>query len=121
MMELYDSQIVIGTQETSKCNICGEEISQPLFAEISSGAIVHEYFACPRCLSKVGTVEHREKEVDDSDGEEDPNEDTGIESQANNTEETSKCPHYLGFLKKRQKNSAIPEGCLVCTKMIECM
>jgi hypothetical protein len=46
--------------------------------------------------------------------EENPNVETG------KTEETQNCPHYLGYLKKRQKGTPIPEGCLTCTKMIDC-
>lgn len=31
------------------------------------------------------------------------------------------CAHYLGYLKKRGKSTPIPEECLTCSKMIDCM
>lgn len=32
-----------------------------------------------------------------------------------------KCGHFLGYLKKRPKNTPIPDECLTCSKMIECL
>ena len=31
------------------------------------------------------------------------------------------CPHYLGYLSKRPKDASIPDECLTCRKMVECM
>ncbi|MGQ9545081.1 MAG: hypothetical protein ACUVQX_04775, partial [Candidatus Bathycorpusculaceae bacterium] len=31
------------------------------------------------------------------------------------------CKHFLGYLRKRPKDSPIPDECLVCEKMIECL
>jgi hypothetical protein len=31
------------------------------------------------------------------------------------------CGHFFGYLNKRQKGTPIPEPCLVCTKMVECL
>ena len=112
------------TKENSACDVCGEEYSEPLIAELHSGSIIEEYYACPRCLTKVGDVEHERKmETDESlEEEEMPQE---IEETAtvetSKSEETQPCPYYMGYLKKRQKGTAIPEGCLTCTKMIDCM
>jgi hypothetical protein len=112
------------TKENSSCNICGEEFKKPLLAELHSGSIIEEYYACPRCLTKVGDVEHERKaEADEAleeeaelplEVEETPNVETG------KTEETQTCPNYMGYLRKRQKGTPIPEGCLTCTKMIDC-
>ena len=35
--------------------------------------------------------------------------------------EVAGCAHHLGYLKRRPKNTPIPEECLTCSKMIECM
>jgi len=32
-----------------------------------------------------------------------------------------KCEHFLGYLKKRPKNTPIPDECLTYSKMIECL
>ena len=112
------------TEETSVCSFCREEFEQPLLAELSSGSCVEEYYACPRCLTKVGEVEHGRKAEADEDAEEEPELRLEVEEtlsvEPHKTEETQSCPHYLGYLKKRQKGTPIPEGCLTCTKMIDC-
>jgi hypothetical protein len=37
------------------------------------------------------------------------------------TATNSTCPHYLGYLKQRQKSQEIPAACLTCEKLIQCM
>jgi hypothetical protein len=69
----------------------------------------------------VGGVK-RPKNVEVEDAkEDDQSQETEVEIEVDKMEETVACPHYLGYLKKRQKNSPIPEGCLTCNKIIECM
>ena len=31
------------------------------------------------------------------------------------------CAHHFGYLKKRPKDTPIPEACLTCKKMIQCL
>jgi len=47
----------------------------------------------------VGSVERREKEK------------TGVQY----------CPHYFGYLGEHPKNTPIPNECLTCTKIMECL
>jgi len=35
--------------------------------------------------------------------------------------EDVKCRHFLGYLKKRPKDMQIPDECLTCDKMIQCL
>jgi DNA-directed RNA polymerase subunit RPC12/RpoP len=100
----------------SVCSACGEEFDAPLLAMVFSDSLVEEYYACPKCLSKVRSVE-RQVEVDKAEEE--------ANSLGMSIEEPAGaavgCGHYLGFLKSRPKNTPIPEECLTCSKMIECM
>jgi hypothetical protein len=32
-----------------------------------------------------------------------------------------KCSHFFGYLNKRQKGAPIPEQCLICAKMLDCL
>lgn len=105
------------THETSKCCTCGEEFETPLFTVVSSGYLIEEYYACPRCLSKVGTVE-RNKPVEAEAEEEEAVQEFKVEDK---TEDTAACGHHVGYLKQRPKNTPIPEECWTCTKMIDCM
>jgi len=43
---------------------------------------------------------------------------TGIEKEDNNQ---TICLHYFGYLAKLPKNSSIPEDCLLCSKVVECL
>ena len=100
----------------SVCSACGEEFDAPLLAMVFSDSLVEEYYACPKCLSKVRSVE-RQVEVDKAEEE--------ANSLGMSIEEPAGaavgCGHYLGFLKSRPKSTPIPEECLTCSKMIECM
>jgi len=31
------------------------------------------------------------------------------------------CPHQLGYLKKRSKDENVPDSCLTCPKILQCM
>ena len=113
------------TKENSACDVCGEEYEEPVVAELHSGSMIEEYYACPRCLTKVGDVEHERKTETRESLEEEEEKPQEVEETAtvetSKLEETQTCPYHMGYLKKRQKGTAIPEGCLTCTKMIDCM
>jgi DNA-directed RNA polymerase subunit RPC12/RpoP len=107
------------THESSRCNTCGEEFEEPLFTVVSSGYLLEEYYACPRCLSKVGDVERNKTvEVDEAEEENENVQEMEVEDKM---EETVACAHHLGYLKRRPKKTPIPEECLTCAKMIDCI
>ncbi|MGB9959081.1 MAG: hypothetical protein ACPLKQ_00970 [Candidatus Bathyarchaeales archaeon] len=96
------------------CTECGESFLKPILASVSSGDVLETYYACPRCLAKVKEIEppeHEEKEKT-------MQEPKSIESHAAKSVE---CKHYLGYLKKRPKNTPISDECLTCDRMIECL
>ena len=120
-IEFQDKEVVlVDAQANSRCHACGEEYESPLFAEVLTGPIVEEYYACPRCLTKVKEAETTDTEENDEPAEEEQPETTS-DSLVQKADDTSSCPHTMGYLKKRPKNSPIPESCFTCNKMIECM
>lgn len=112
-------------EETSICANCGEEFQQPLLAELHSGSIIEEYYACPRCLTKVGEVEHERRAeaeaTEEAEEAEMPVEEASVVEVVKVEETQQSCPYHLGYLRKREKGSPIPEGCFTCSKMIECI
>jgi hypothetical protein len=111
--------VLSATHESSRCRTCGEKFETPLLAMVSSGYLIEEYYACPKCLSKVGDIERNKTvEVDEANEENEESLETEVEDKI---EETVACAHHLGYLKQRPKNTPIPEECLTCSKMIECM
>jgi len=110
-------------EETTVCAQCGEEYAQPLLTELHSESVIEEYYACPRCLTKVGEVEHeRVAEAKETEEEEEtPIEEAATVEVVTVEDPQKQCAYYLGYLKKREKGSPIPEGCFTCPKMIECI
>ena len=111
---------VVDEKEHSKCRACGEEYEQALLAENLSGPSPEEYLACSRCLSKVAETESKTVAA----AEEPPVEEK-LEKISHSAipqiEIKSSCQHELGYLKKRDRGSPIPDECLICVKMIDCM
>jgi DNA-directed RNA polymerase subunit RPC12/RpoP len=114
-----ESPALSTTHASSRCSTCGEEFEKPLLAMFSSGFIIEKYYACPKCLSKVASVESQKKdEVDESEKEEKKSLEIDVED---TMEETVACQYHFGYLKRRPKNTPIPEECFTCIKMIDCM
>jgi DNA-directed RNA polymerase subunit RPC12/RpoP len=107
----------------STCAACGEEFEEPLLAMVFSDSLVEEYYACPKCLSKVAAVGRgKAVKIDEVEAAEEAVEPVAAEVAVEcNVEGHAGCVHHLGYLKHRGKNVPIPEGCLTCSKMIECM
>src|SRR3990170_6446371 len=102
-----ENQIFTDAEENSVCDVCGKEFEQPLLAEKTSGSHKEKYYACPRCLTKVGEVERQEEaEVDELEEEEETVE-AKPENLTGKIADASACPYHLGYLKKRQRNSPI--------------
>jgi hypothetical protein len=108
--------------EGISCDSCGEKFEKPLFTTLASGQVIKEYYACPKCLSKIISVDvQKPKKVDQSEitKEEPPKiENITVEKKK---EEIPGCKNTIGYLKRRPKNTPIPEECFTCNKMIDCM
>jgi DNA-directed RNA polymerase subunit RPC12/RpoP len=102
-----------------RCNWCHETFQRPLLAADSSGGRVHVYYACPRCLSKVDVKERRRSE----EKAESHTSHAIVEKNRKVVDERAgaSCKHFLGYLRKRPKNTPIPDECLTCERMIECL
>ncbi|MEM3565521.1 MAG: hypothetical protein QXK18_01430 [Candidatus Bathyarchaeia archaeon] len=99
------------------CDGCGENFEKPILATIVSGGSSRTYYACPRCLTKVGEVKPARHERSD----EEKASTVVVRKKEESESEEVKCEHFLGYLKKRPKNTPIPDECLTCSRMIECL
>jgi DNA-directed RNA polymerase subunit RPC12/RpoP len=97
------------------CHECGENFEKPLLTNISSQGLVQTYYGCPYCLSKIP-----EKNEAEANNDEPPTLQKEAETQQPKTQ-NEKCQHFVGYLSKRPKETAIPEVCLTCDSIIECM
>ncbi|MEM2439954.1 MAG: hypothetical protein QW493_01895 [Candidatus Bathyarchaeia archaeon] len=89
------------------CSECGEVFQKPVLATVSANGLSKTYYACPRCLTKV-----KEVPLPVGGGQKVLNE---------QAKSGGGCPHFFGFLKRRPKNIPIPDECLTCNRMIECL
>jgi phage FluMu protein Com len=98
-----------------RCDTCGKSFQMPVLADFHVDGDIEKYYACPRCLTEVREVAENKKEG------------TGISMSTGKPEKRVRkldivvCKHFLGYLKKRKKSEPIPDECLVCDKMIECL
>jgi len=97
------------------CATCGESFQTPVLAKFSVGGNVQEYYACPRCLTQVRELNGKKKENGKTSTL------NGIAAKRVKKLDSVVCKHHFGYLKNRQKNDPIPDECLVCHRMIECM
>ncbi|MCX8153257.1 MAG: hypothetical protein N3E52_02350 [Candidatus Bathyarchaeota archaeon] len=117
-----NSHIKPETHEPTKCHICKEAFNEPIFAAVSSGYLIEEYYACPNCLSKIGHIENSKTKEPEETAEvsenEHPDQKTLIKDK---NADSITCAHHMGYLRQRPRNTPIPEECFICAKMIDCM
>ena len=123
------------------CNYtgCGRSFENPLhLTDLSRKPHLETYYACPYCFSKVNEADesepyHAENEVghllevrEGSEmpiGEEDAMKSlkSGPQKEVRTASMDLNCPHQMGYLKKRAKAEPVPDSCLTCPKILQCM
>jgi len=111
--------------ETCTCpnDECGKNFDRPIELTVLSSNPVETYPACPYCMSRIDIAEEEQKPT--------KNTLTSLrirtvlekEQEKAEKKETDeiKCSHGFGYLKKRSKGTPIPDECLLCQKMIQCL
>ena len=106
---------------------CGRVFSTPLKAKDLRSRAHEIYNACPYCLTEI-TVEKTPALVRDDkkpEVEETEVEKSAVRSlekeQGRSDLKTSICTQYFGYLSKRSSKEKIPEGCMTCEKIVQCM
>ncbi|MEM0008138.1 MAG: hypothetical protein QXR89_07745 [Candidatus Bathyarchaeia archaeon] len=114
----YGGGYYLSKHNNQTCYGCGENFEKPILATIVSGGSSKTYYACPRCLTKVGEVKTTRH---DQSEEAEKSSTVVLRKKEESKSEEVKCEHFLGYLRKRPKNTPIPDECLTCSKMIECL
>jgi len=83
------------------------------------------YYACPYCLTKL-EIEQPKKEEEKVSFEKlsqtQPEEKQDKGKDKNRTKEKpSECQLHPGYLSERSSKEEIPDGCLLCKDIVECM
>ena len=109
-----------------------------------STAPVEQYYACPHCFIKLDEdAENKEDVTEESTPspplhpslekvldvistkpqkeEEKKKEEPPVKPPKKEEKGPSGCPHRFGYLANRPKNAPIPQECLTCQKIVDCM
>jgi len=127
---------------------CHREIEEPILLNNLSTTPAEQYYACPHCFIKLDAdaendediteestsdqplhpslekvldaisaqPQKEEKEKDEKKEEEPPAKPAKKEEKG-----PSECPHNFGYLASRAKDAPIPQGCLTCPRIVDCM
>jgi len=77
------------------------------------------YFACPVCLTKIDELTSKIQETQTLKPQ--LKESPQKQSAAKKGEKPSSCGFHLGYLSERGQKEQIPDDCLVCPKIVDCM
>ena len=114
---------------------CGREIEEPIRLTNLSVMPPEQYNACPYCFTKLKPETPTEpEEVTTTEDEvlEDAKESSSEvfkkvgdlilgSSETKEKETGTGCPEEFGYLAKRPKDAPIPQECLLCSRMVDCM
>jgi hypothetical protein len=98
------------------CDKCGKALQKPILARVVTGVSVQTYPACPHCMTRIRSTEALKEEERKPEVLRKGSRELDAQPMSDFT-----CGHFFGYLNKRQKGTSIPEPCLVCTKMVECL
>ena len=103
------------------CEACGRDFENCIELTNLSAMPMETYDACPFCFSKLDEDVVLER-LDDLKESTLKNQMRACENRERiSSSEKVECPHHFGYLKKRPKNTPIPDTCLTCEKMIQCV
>ncbi len=97
-------------------NECNKVIAKPLTTLNLQQSSKKSYNACPYCLTEITENESKNpqtKNVAEIDVLEDKT--------SQNLEKLSDCKHYFGYMSEKEHKEQMPEECIMCSKIIECM
>lgn len=104
---------------------CGRAFDAPVWLTDLSRKPQETYYACPYCFSKMDEVDGDVVDHLHGGGYELPAKDAakkGVKGGGHrDVEKSADCPHHMGYLKSRGKSEGVPDGCLTCPKILQCM
>jgi hypothetical protein len=111
-------------------NDCGKNFEKPLSTINIQQDPKRKYQACPYCLTEIPIFEReyqQEEEISEeittiqeNDDFEVEEEDKKVKDFSRIEENQSDCKYHLGYLGE-EKHQQIPDDCLICAKIMECM
>lgn len=108
---------------------CARVFANPIIVQDLSSKNRTSYPACPHCLTEIAAEKDRGLGVEEERQTQKTTSASPIKTIPQLKEvklpeqpiTIHKCPHHLGYLRQRSKNENIPEECMTCEKLLQCM
>jgi hypothetical protein len=101
---------------------CERTFSSPITVQNLTEPNRAPYYACPYCLTEMGeTSENQLKAHRTGRSETERLKTQPVEAEPPQEPPSHKCPYHFGYLSKRSKEEKIPDECMICEKLIDCM
>jgi hypothetical protein len=106
---------------------CGKNFATPLKAKNFSSRGAKPYDACPYCLTEIpvatisATTEEEQKQEIELPKIKKETSPLTEEKPDHTSPKVQGCAHHLGYLSKRSPKEKIPESCMMCEKIVQCM
>ncbi len=79
--------------------------------------VLHD--ACPYCLEEIPAVENKSKKQPEN--TETPEIEAEEEKPVQNQEKSYDCKYRFGYLSEKEPKQQIPDECILCPEIIDCM
>ena len=99
---------------------CHGKIEEPILLNALTTAAEQQYYACPHCFVKLD-VDAENVEPLSEEGKEKEIEKLPVKPPETGAKGSSACSRHFGYLANRPKNAPIPQECLICSKIVNCM
>jgi hypothetical protein len=101
---------------------CGRVFANPIIVQDLNSKNGSSYPACPYCLTEVVIEKTSEIEEEKQTLKKKRAKIKEAKTQLAQLSLTEhKCPYYFGYLSQRSKKEKIPEECMTCEKIVQCM
>jgi len=117
---------VFAENKNHKCpnSLCGKNFANPIKVEnVGNGAV---YEACPYCLTEIivekpALISTTEQEISKRERESGEKPPAKEKHTVQAVPEKTECKHYFGYLSQHSSKEDVPEECIVCEKIVQCM
>jgi hypothetical protein len=99
-------------------NECKKVITKPLKTLNRQQGAKEPYYACPYCLTEIILTE-----TEPNDEPEKTTEEIVVpeEKPSQNSETIPDCKHYFGYMSEKEHKQQMPDECMLCSQIIDCM
>jgi len=91
---------------------CHRKIEQSILLNNLSTTPAEQYYACPHCFTKLEVISAQPQKK---------KEEPPVKPPEKEEKGPSRCAGYLGYLATLPKNKPIPQECLICPKVLDCV